>query len=355
MVILLGSRRNHRPWVGGFSECPKIDDDFERLVCEINSLKVAGDTVASVESQIMKRAHHWTVLKLVFLKMYVRDVYTPIIARRYDFMAFIDLFAGTGLNAYKDAKFYVPGSTLVAWFFATYPFDKIYAVGYEQNDYRVLKKRLEAFIPRRYLWLKRGDANVLVNEIANDLIKIKDSGVGVHYLAFIDPDCTEAHWRTIEKLVSLEQEGIYGDFIILLQARLIARIIGRIRKGLDKTASDKLDLFFGTSEWRELMRLELGKLEEGILKFYIERLEKLKSRALVRIVSIELMRSDIHYYLIYITRETRRGSPYLRTVEWLKNFVERVDKQKVVDSAIRKALGMPLLPDFLKGEFKQRS
>ncbi len=340
-------------YIGGFSECPLIKDDYERLCCELEELRRAGEVVVKTTGSLGSyTAHHWTVLKLVFLKMYVRDVYTPIIGKRYPYMVFIDLFAGKGLNTYNKAKFYVPGSSLIAWFFATYPFDKIYTVGYDKPStdppYIWLSKRLHAFIPRQRFWLGKGDANVLIDVIRDDLLKMRDRvrdefGGGIHFLAFIDPDCHEARWSTIEKLINLEKEGICGDFIILLQARLIARIIGKIRSEPDKSEkmAKDLDGFFGTDEWREFIELK-GGIEQRVIDLYTRRLEKLKKRALIEKIDIELMREDVHYYLIYITRETKQGSPYLNTVKWLKEFVERVDKRKVIDNAIRTVLGIRL-------------
>jgi len=337
------------PIFGGFSECLDKYTDFDKLVCELEGLRKIGDMIVNSSANLSSyQAHPWTVLKLVFLKMYVRDVYTPIIGRRYPFMAFIDPFAGTGLNAYKNAEFYMPGSSLVAWSFATYPFNKIYAIGYRQ-DYIALKQRLERFIPKEYQWVKKGDANEVIDNIIDDLLERKEEYKGVHYLAFIDPESTEVHWNTLEKLVSLEGQGVAGDFIILLQARLIARTIGKIRKGQTReNTTEKLELFFGTEKWKKLLSLSSGEIEEGVKQFYINRLKKLKSKALIEIINIELMRRNIHYYLIYITRKTKGGAPYLETVRWLKQFVEKVDKKEVVGNAINKVLGIRLLPDYIK-------
>ncbi len=339
------------PYVGSFSECPYIKEGYERLRCELEELKRAGEVVVSATGhQNPYTAHPWTVLKLVFLKMYVRDVYAPIIGRRYPCMAFIDLFAGSGLNCYEGARFFIPGSTLVAWFYATYPFDRVYAVGYNKPrnnpGYIWLKQRLERFIPRGRLKLLVGDANKKVDDITRDLIAVRDKvreelGGGLHYLAFIDPNSCEVHWSTIEKLIRLEKEGVPGDFIILLQARMIARIMGGIRSDpkCHKDAARKLDLFFGTKEWRSILNAK-KRLEESTLELYMNKLEKLKSRALIECIKIELMRKGIYYYLIYVTRETKSGSPYLDTVRWLKNFVESVDKKETVDSVIRDVLGV---------------
>lgn len=333
----------------GFSLCTKEKNDFKRLTCEIDTLKEAGEIIISYPPRMYNpyKAHHWTILKLIFLKMYARDVYTPIIGRRYPFMAFIDPFAGTGLNTYEEAKFYIPGSTLIAWFFATFPFDKVYAVGYGDMNYRLLKMRLEKFIPPSRLWVAKGDANILIDSIVKDLKKTKEAFGGVHFLAFIDPDCFEAQWRMLEKLVELESHGISGDFIILLQSRLIARTIGRIRMG-KRINTEIIDQFFGTNEWTYLIDLPSGELEKGIMDFYLKRLKEIKSKALIEVINIELFRS-VHYYLIYLTRETKGKSPYLATVRWLKNFVENADKRDV-DRAIRIALGIERTIDYFLEE-----
>jgi len=350
---------NELPYTGGFSDCSLIKDDYKRLCCELEELKRAGKLVVDLTgSENPNIAHHWTVLKLVFLKMYVRDVYTPIIGKRYPCMIFIDLFAGKGLNAYKNANFYMPGSSLIAWFYATYPFDKILSVGYDKPEskpeYLWLKRRLFRFVPRKRLKVFVGDANVRINNIVEYLISIRDKvkeqfNGGLHFLAFIDPNSHEVHWNTIKKLIELEKEGIAGDFIILLQSRMIARIMGNIRSDQKKyqKAAFELDLFFGTEEWREFLRMATN-LEKSIQDLYINNLAKLKRRALIERIEIELMREDIHYYLIYVTRETSKGSPYLNTVRWLKNFVERIDKKNVVDNAIREVLGikMPKITDW---------
>jgi len=204
-------REKTSPVSGGFSECPQIKDDFERLCCELEELKRVGEIVVGTVKDTFNPfpSRSWTVMKLLFLKMYVRDVYTPIIGKRYKKMYFIDLFAGTGLNSYENAEFFIPGSTLVAWFFATYPFDRIYAVGYDmpkdRPPYIWLEKRLKPFIPPKRLRVLRGDANKKVDEIVGELKdEAKREDGGVHFLAFIDPNCTEVYWSTIEKLVALE-------------------------------------------------------------------------------------------------------------------------------------------------------
>jgi len=342
------SSEGSSPYIGGYSECPLISDNYERLCCELEELKRSGEiAVKATSSHGAFKAHHWTIIKLLFLKMYVRDVYTPIIGKRY-FMVFIDLFAGTGLNCYENTQFCVPGSTLVAWFYATYSFDRIYAVGYDKSEsrwepppYVWLERRVKRFIPQKRCHILKGDANKRVDDIVNSLINMKKHGGdrrGIHYLAFIDPTSHEVHWTTIEKLVNLEKEGIYGDFIILFQSRLLAREIGKVQSNPQKynNLANELDKFFGTDSWRSIKK----PIEKSIFELYLERLKKIKSRALIETIEVELMREDIHYYLIYITRKTQRGSPYLNTVRWLKDFVERVDQKNIVDNAIRKVLGL---------------
>jgi len=120
-------------------------------------------------------------------------------------------------------------------------------------------------------------------------------------------------------------------------------MIGNIRKNPNKRdftgAIKTLNEFFGTEEWKSRI-MPSENLEKAIHDYYLERLRSIKQKALIETISIELMRENLHYYLIYVTRETKRKSPYLSTVRWLKKFVEKVDKRELVDRAIKSVLGI---------------
>lgn len=278
-------------------------------------------------------------------------------------MAFVDLFAGTGLNKYENYNFPIPGSTLIAWFCAKYPFDRIFAIGYNSSDdlfeiysgkkykdkpCKYLRERLTMFIPKNRLKLIEGDANEKVDEIIRGLKEMKERYRAVHYLAFVDPNSCEVHLDTIKKLIDLEREGIVGDFIILLQSRLISKEIGRIKnseKSL-RNLEEKLDKFFGTGDWRSFPS---KGIESNVVNLYERQLKELKQKPLVEKIDIKLMRENIHYYLLYVTRETSQGSPYIEAVKLIREFIKTVDRKEMVDQAIRKALGMESsLGDFIK-------
>jgi three-Cys-motif partner protein len=330
------------------------EDVYDKLYKELKELRDIGKTVLEkTGGRGCLLGHRWTVLKLLFLKLYVRDIYAPIIANYYPSMAFVDLFAGTGLNKYEGSNFPIPGSTLIAWFCAKYPFDRIFAIGYNGPDelfdlnsgrkhkdkpYKYLCKRVTRFIPKNYLRLIEGDANEKIDEVINGLREMRKRYGGLHYLAFVDPNSCEVHLDTLKKLIDLEKEGIVGDFIILFQARLIARKIGRWIKSEKKgNLAGELDRFFGTEDWRNF---EAGRIEDSVINLYEAQLKKLKQKAIVKKLDINLMREGIHYYLFYVTRETSRGSPYTKSVELIEEFVRLIDKEDIVDQAIREALGI---------------
>lgn len=330
------------------------EDAYDKLYKELKELRDIGEKVLEkTGGRGCLLGHRWTVLKLLFLKLYTRDIYTPIIANYYPSMAFVDLFAGTGLNKYKDSNFPIPRSTLIAWFCAKYPFDRIFAIGYNRPSklfdansdkkhrdipYKYLYERTTRFIPKDCIRLIEGDANKTVDKVINGLREMKERYKGAHYLAFVDPNSCEIHLDTIKKLIDLEREGIVGDFIILLQARLIAKGIGRIKDSRKRGGlAEKLDKFFGTKDWRNF---PTGEIESNVVNLYEKQLKELKQKPIVEKVDINLMREDIHYYLLYVIRKTSRGSPYVETVKLIRKFVKAIDKKDMVDQAIGEALGI---------------
>ncbi len=338
-----------------FSHCPLLEDDFERLACEIkelmdatevflNKYEVYGGTSAFYE------ANPWTIVKLLFLKMYIRDVYTPIIGRKYPSMVYIDLFSGPGVDRFKinrDRYTVFFGSPLIAAVFASYPFTKIIL-----NDLGkwtdVLEQRMRA-VAGDSVVVFRDDANSVVNDVKGILKGLKNEYGGTHFLAFLDPEGLELRWKTIRTLISLEKEGIAGDFIVLFQGYEVARNAGVVRKhGLKNKRSskilDRLNDFFCNGAWLQICREQDHGLPSALLKLYMDCFAREKSKAIVEEIPIELS-NKAKYWLIYATRVTSRGSPYMESVRWLKKLVEG-NPPKLVKSAVLRALGSKGLNSF---------
>lgn len=71
---------------------------YDLIKKELGALLHLGELISAYSSSDpLKEAHSWTVLKLCFLKLYIEEVYSPIIKNNYSNMFYVDLFAGSGL------------------------------------------------------------------------------------------------------------------------------------------------------------------------------------------------------------------------------------------------------------------
>lgn len=282
-------------------------------------------------------AHHWTVLKLVFLKLYLQEVYTPIIKKYYENMFYIDFFAGSGLNMFSRIKdVFVPGSPLVAWGFAKKSFDKLFLVEKDEKSCEALEERMELISHPENFDVIPGDANEKCELIMHEVEDTPKS----HFFAFIDPIAFEAKWETVRRLLA---SGVRGDFIILFQTRRIAQNVGNALKGRFKKV-EFLNNFFGDNKWINFVRNRGSgtTIEQAVLEYYKNKIRGLEGRDRI-VEEIRIMKtikkpSQLHYHLIFVTNKTASGSPYMQGVYKLKNLVEQGD-QKLVDNAILEVLG----------------
>lgn len=282
-------------------------------------------------------AYHWTVLKLVFLKLYLQEVYTPIIKSYYKNMFYIDLFAGSGLNEFGRIKnVFVPGSPLLAWGFAKRSFDKLFLVEKSEKSCEALEERMRLVAHPENFDIILGDANEKCGLIMREVEDTPQS----HFFAFIDPIAFEAKWETVQRLLA---SVVRGDFIILLQTRRIAQNVGNVLKGRFKKV-EFLNDFFGDNEWVDFLsnRGNGTTIEQAVLEYYKNKIRSLEGRDRI-IEEIRIMKtikkpSQLHYHLIFVTNKTARGSPYMRGVYKLKELVESGD-QKLVDNAILEVMG----------------
>src|SRR5438093_6872621 len=95
----------------------KIPDDHEWLVKHLTPLMEAGKTLASQDKSLPVKdppsydRGYWTGLKLIALKYYLPP-YLNILARRRR-VAYVDFFAGPGLNRIGALRVAVPGSPMI--------------------------------------------------------------------------------------------------------------------------------------------------------------------------------------------------------------------------------------------------
>ena len=288
-------------------------------------------------SNPLREAHPWTILKLCFLKLYIEKIYTPIIKNYYKNMFYIDLFAGSGLNQFKgypDAL--VPGSPVIAWSFAHKSFDYMFLVERDTKYSQLLDERMKLIaLPEKFQIYHGGDAN----EKYIDIIRKIEETPFSHFFAFIDPNALEIKWRTLERLLTSK---IRGDFLILFQAQIIARMIGSILQGRVRR-NPALNEFFGDDLWLKYVKDERKrgeKLGKAALEYYVEKIRRVRRReTIIERIEVPLFRG-MRYFLIFVTTKTLRKNPWMEKVIALKNLIERGNR-KLVEDVISDVLGKP--------------
>lgn len=315
------------------------DPSYELLKNNLKQLRYLGERLSKFTSKIPHEAHTWTLLKLVFLKLYIETVYTPIISKRYKRMFYVDLFAGTGVNMYRvnDRQVYLPGSPVIAWTYAKRQFTKLFLVEYNSEAAKSLEQVMEIISPRGKFEVYREKAENAYTKILWEI-----SRRGDHFLCFIDPTgYSGVTWDMLRKLIG---HKIRGDFLILLQAGFMAMHIKKHGK------TDTLTRFFGDDNWYdEIQKLksELGNLRHAIIQYFEDRIREIKGRErIIETINVKKDSQTEHYYLIFITNKTSTGNPWMEKVQNLKMLIE--ESPQKVDTAIQDVLGIakPIL-DFL--------
>jgi len=312
-------------------------DAYKELIRHISELVSAGQEIYHLYPQNPLIAHRWTVLKLVFLKLYV-PIYTWIIKRRYSYMAYLDLFAGSGLNVFEGyEKAPIPGSPIIAWGFAGLSFDHLYLVEKNGDHSRSLQHRIKLVVPStRFTIYHKGDANEKVYDIMDEIEEFS----GAHYMAFIDPFGLNVHWSTMERLLSSK---VRGDLLILFQSHVAMTTAKQVLKR--EARSKALPRLFGTHDWLDYLKKKMKngsaqEVEDLLLEYYIMRIRSVRKKARILTVNIRLYREHISYKLIFVTTKTRQNNPWMKNVFALKSFIENA-RPEDVDNGIKNALGKP--------------
>lgn len=243
----------------------------------------------------------WSTIKLLTILNYV-PIYTRIIPHYFDSMYYIELLAGTGLCKIKETRDIVAGSTLIAATVCHAPFNEYALIEKDEKRAKALDKRMKTLTPN--VTVLQQDCNNCIKEVMDSL---PERG---HYLAFVDCEGLDADWSTMDCLLSKP-----GDLLFTFQSQFAARVRGKAVKG-SIGDEEKLNKFYGDDRWKncktpkELMSAYMGKLNER--------------RGIVLPVYVQGPRG-YRYYVIYATKKTRMGSPWVKGVSYLKKRIEGCD------------------------------
>jgi len=190
-----------------------------------------------------KNAGKWTEDKLYFWYRYL-DITTTAMGEKPAWpggLAYVDLFAGTGVCTLKRSGNRIPGSVLIAANMGK-PFSAIIACERNPAHADACRKRLERTRVAERCHVLLGDCNELVDRVVS---MIPSNALT---LAFVDPPGLDVHFSTVETLAMRART----DFVVLFADGMdISRNAEHVYR---KDPNSELDRFLGPdSGWRETL------------------------------------------------------------------------------------------------------
>jgi len=287
------------------SDIPKSNETFiqrqlKKIIINKNDLQKLIDTKKGIYNSVKS----WSTLKLIFLN-YVADVYSRIMKNRNYFKDkyfYVDLFSGSGINTVDDSSGdLIFGSPLIV---ATrYPFTKMFFCDSNEDYTSALDERLKVTgLDKDKFKIYDKDCNNILDDIIS---QIKNG----HSLIFIDPYGMQITWKSIEKILQLK-----ADVIMNFQT---SEIVRGIEKSGEPTNACK-SFFKDSNEAMKIYSKPIITRREELLKLYIKDIEntRLQTHSNVITEKVRVRKDEKYYYdLIFITRQTRGGSPWLNTIK----------------------------------------
>lgn len=182
---------------------------------------------------LVRRANRFARRKFSVLSRYL-EIMNTAMREKWGKRCYIDLFCGPGKN--RIGSEIVLGSPLIA-LTSPYPSSHFYFNDIDTENFKALKQRVSESEYRDRVQLFNRDANDVVKEIVQ---KISTGGLN---LVFIDPEGLEVTWQTMETLASVDRM----DIILYFPTMGIRRLAG-------KGQFDRINAFFGSSDWLSIWR-----------------------------------------------------------------------------------------------------
>ncbi len=293
----------------------------------------------------------WTLLKLLFIQLYV-PLYVSIISKHYMEFNYIDPFAGSGVNMLKEEGqegVIIAGSPIIALSFVPKPFTKAYLNDVNASKITLLHKRIELLkhlsndeSHRDYIFSKINtkvdckhiDADRYINKVYDEIEArsrelLRKFGKGIHNLAFIDPFGFEFRRSSLERILNSKVRtdiiALFNSYGVGMQAYNVIHL-GYSGKSLDEhLGAEWLDYIKrrAREEGLKLEDLSRNKLSKLLSDYYVSIF--LRHNYVVRVIRLPLKLGSQQFDLIFACRRTRRGNPFLNGVEYIKNMLENTD------------------------------
>ena len=304
-----------RWWIDRINELKGVEPSAEEVYRELK------ERIPRLDSII--RASPWSGIKLTILAYYL-GIYSVAIKGYRGRTCYVDTFAGPGLRLLTsgtegEQHTVIYGSPALAILLPRMSTSRkefgnfIFVENDTENSY-ILEESVKILINR--VGLER--ENVLIHK--EDMNDIDYNGLLKKYrckhgLVFVDPECCEPRWSTVENIL---RQPV--DVLLNFMISGIRRIWGRMKE--QQIEARMLDEFFGTDEWRN------ASSEKDLLNTYLNQIRKTG-----RVVeTIRVNGGDMfYYYIILAVRRTSRDNPWLDAVRnRLKPNVEKTDAKTFV-------------------------
>ena len=260
----------------------------------VDLLAWAKDAETVLPGSIQEYRHH-TALKLAALAHAI-DVFSTV-ARRYvddghfTSSVFIDLFAGSGVNAI-DREHHLAGSSVIAAK-AKRAFDRIVSVEADSDKAKVLSRRMKATGVRHYKVIT-GDCN----ERIADALKFAGGRRSLVFLC-VDPEGLEARWETIQQASSK-----YGAMDVFLN----------MTHGAERELGAARSLGRESPALENLMGMPLSQIlldySGTASALYKSQIQNVLGRNIGGSSIIRGMNNQPVYTVMLFTRTTKGDSPY---------------------------------------------
>ena len=190
------------------------------------------------------------------------EVFNASMKDKWPKRAYIELFAGPGFGIIRDSGQIIKGSPLLA-IEQTVPFSHSVFVDINKEALSALEKRAKRLRPGADLNFIPRDCNSTIDEVRTSI----DSTYLV--LTFIDPTSMQAKFSTIKKLT----QGLRMDLIINFPLQAINRSYTYALQGYEQ----KYDDFFGTNEWKPILKgyLDFRSIGVRLLDLYKNQLRNI--------------------------------------------------------------------------------
>ena len=197
----------------------------------------------------------WTSDKLERLRKYLHE-YTKIMNKQPFQYFYVDAFAGTGYRALKkeenfekgylldfdleDAHEFLDGSVRIALQIKP-QFKRYIFIEKDINRYHELEKIKDVFPHlKERINIENSEANRYLQDFCG-----KTNWYKTRAVLFLDPYGMEVSWDTIKSIANTKSIDVWILFPLGVAVNRLLRKDGNI----DKVWRNKLDIFFGTSDW----------------------------------------------------------------------------------------------------------